>query len=501
SKGEAVYSNDVPAPFVYDPLACRTRPNRSSVHLKWNSNETTYFSAPFDPSGGLKSFTLECFVKLDPDQPENVNAAAKTRRSDEAYEFVVGARRLYNFNQTYYGGFFKPPKQPAVSWTTGSYVTIGHFTAESRGWRHQALVYDAEKKTVSLHLDHWLSASRPAPVDLKWDDGPWCFGGGDWRAPLLGMIDELRISRRALTPAEFLRPVQTELKDVSFASRETVLPRASGYINLKEGFGAFGDGVHDDTSAFKKAFAELPNKVPLDFFTLYIPPGVYLLSDCVQCSRFFAVQGAGKGETILRLAPKSPNFQDAKNPIPVVRASSSLGPLRRDGGVTGSSIGLYIADLTIDVGADNPGAKGIEYHSNNHGSLTEVAIRAGEHSGAVGLDLTHKTNGPALIKNVSIDGFDVGVACMFAEYSLTFEHLTLRNQRTVGVRNDGNILAIRDLRSSNRGPAIVSPGAGGMVTLIDADLSGGAGENAAIVAEGALYARNVTVAGYGDSIR
>jgi hypothetical protein len=47
---------------------------------------------------------------------------------------------------------------------------------------------------------------------------------------------------------------------------------------------------------------------------------------------------------------------------------------------------------------------------------------------------------------------------------MAFEHLTLVGERLAGIRNQGNILAIRGLRSTNRVPAIVAEGANTPIT-------------------------------------
>jgi hypothetical protein len=43
--------------------------------------------------------------------------------------------------------------------------------------------------------------------------------------------------------------------------------------------------------------------------------------------------------------------------------------------------------VTIDTGRGNPGAKALEYHSNNMGRLENVVIRSGDGTGVLGLDL------------------------------------------------------------------------------------------------------------------
>jgi hypothetical protein len=169
-------------------------------------------------------------------------------------------------------------------------------------------------------------------------------------------------------------------------------------------------------------------------------------------------------------------------------------------GVNGSSISLYLEGITINTGRNNAGAKALEYHANNVGRLENVVLRSGDGAGVVGLDLTHHDVGPALAKHVKIEGFETGIAIRYQEYSHTFEHITLRGQTQVGIRNEGNILAIRKLRSENQTPAIISRGANSMVTLLDAELIGGDAKKAAMETEGGLYCARVKTAGYASAL-
>ncbi len=486
---------ETPTPLLYDPAVKRTRPNTSA--LRFAKGDRLELAAP----AGLRSFTLEMYVKPSGVPNRHLRIGVKSRNSKKGAEAAIGVRRLWNFRQSYWGGFADDGRGHREEWSTGHYVTISRLRGDALGWRHLALVYDDEKRTVSTWLDHWQVASRTFGEPLTWDDAPFLVGGdGSGKTDFEGLVDEVRLTSEALSPDRFLRAVTTPVENVDFSSPATLLPEDSGYVDLRSGFGAVGDGVHDDTAAFQKAFGELANKVPGAYYTLYVPPGNYVVSDLLRCSRFFVVQGAGRDRTTIRLRNDCPGFDDPERPRPVVRASSTNGPPGSNKGVNGSSIGIYFSDLTIDTGSGNPGAKGFEFHSNNHGLVENVLIRSGDGTGPVGLDLTHKTNGPALVKNVEIDGFDRGIAIAYAEYSMTLEHVVLRNQREVGVLNRSNILAVRGLRSENRVPAVRSLGGASMLTLLDSRLHGGDSDQTAMHVEGALYARNVDVEGYGKSL-
>jgi len=495
--GQLTATDDVPAPFIYDPLTRKSVANSAALRT---AGEAAWLEVGRDAFGKGGSFTLEAFASPDGDARRTMVVAGVVRSGKAGSEAGVGVRWLNNFNQSYWGAFAAEPDRPRREWSAGHYVTISRLTAESLGWRHVAFVYDAEKKTATVYLDRWLVATQKLDAALALD-GPLCLGGGPNGGTFAGKIDEVRLTPAVLSPGQFLRAVDKPIEGVDFTAKDGHLPRGTGFIDLREAFGAVGDGVTDDTAAFEQAFAVLPNKVPGAFYTLYVPAGTYLVSRPLHFGRFFVLQGAGRDKTLLRLADRAKDFQDANKPAPVVRASSTGGPPGSNRAVNGSSIGLYVHDLAIDTGKGNPGAKAIEYHSNNHGAMERVDLRSGDGQGVVGLDLTHKTNGPALIKDVTVTGFRHGVTAKYAEYSLTFEHLTLKGQGEAGILNEGNLLAIRKLTSTNAVPAVVSKGTWGMVTLLDADLRGGAADQVAVVAEGALYARNVKVAGYGSTIR
>jgi hypothetical protein len=365
-------------------------------------------------------------------------------------------------------------------------------------WRHIAVVYDEHAGLVTCWVDYHLSHSVRMTKPLTWDKGPFLIGGRKDGWTITGKLDEVRITRGTLGPAHFLRARADAIAGVSFESHQQLVPRDAGCLDAKENFGAAGDGKTDDTAALNAAFEHLSNKIPLAYNTLIIPPGIYLVNDTLRCSRFIDVKGAGPERTLIRL--RDGTFTDPSQPRPVLRMSSTLGGPGSNPATNGSSISLYLEGVTIDTGCNNAGAKALEYHSNNVGRLENVVLRSGDGIGVLGLDLTHHDVGPALVKRVRIEGFDVGVAIRYQEYSMTLEHVTLLGQRVVGIRNQGNILAIRGLRSQNRVPAIVAEGANSMVALLDSQLVGGDGKQPAIQSDGGLYCLRVKTEGYDPAI-
>jgi len=498
--GEAELSSRVAAPYIYDPATGRPQANRTSLSLKGDAWVEIPFRAGSGPTAGMGSFTFEMLVNPSGDPRKTVFGVAKSRLSPAAAGAWVGANFLRQWGQTYYSGSFTLPNGRPETWSTGPYTSISRINEKTLGWRHLALVYDAERKRATCILDHWQAEARDVAGVVTWDDGSLCIGGGPRGGGFVGEIDEVRVTRAALPPEQFLWARHEPIRDVQFASQETVLPRGTGYIDLKTGFGAVGDGKTDDTRAFQRAFAACQNLIPLAFHTLYVAPGTYLVSDTIRWSRYLVLQGAGRDRTVIRLKDRCPGYQDGSRPKPVLKASSTAGPPGSNRQCNGSSMSNYAFDLSIDTGTGNAGAVGFEYHTNNFGTVENVAIRSGDGRGAIGLDLRHNCVGPALIKRVRIEGFDYAAQVRYQEYSLTFEHIELAGQRVAGIHNAGNIVALRGIRSVNRVPAVVGKGGNSMIALLDSELKGGAADQAAVQSDGGLVVRNLATEGYRAAI-
>jgi hypothetical protein len=100
--------------------------------------------------------------------------------------------------------------------------------------------------------------------------------------------------------------------------------------------------------------------------------------------------------------------------------------------------------------------------------------------------MTRKWPGPALIRNVSIEGFETGVATAQTEYGLTFDHIRLTGQRGAAFRNDQNALSIRDLEVQGPAPAVVNSGAKGFIAIDGGKITAASSTNS-----GMILTRNV----------
>ncbi|MBW3625931.1 MAG: glycoside hydrolase family 55 protein [Armatimonadetes bacterium] len=283
----------------------------------------------------------------------------------------------------------------------------------------------------------------------------------------------------------------------SAQAENIVFPKDAGIVNVRE-WGAMGDGIQDDTPAIQKAIDAHPNRNKI----IYLPNGVYRISDTIRWSRGprggseekrIILQGQSEKGAILKLKDRCPGFTDPAIPKAMVWTGEKPAQRFRNS----------IRNLTFDTGTGNPGAIGAQYMANNQGTFREVTIRSGDGQGVIGLDLGYSDeNGPCLIKNVRIYGFETGIKTRHAVDSLVFENIHLEGQKRYGFHNEGQVSSIRKLRSVNAVPALYGEAGAGMVALIDSVLTGtkGAGTHPAIRNEAALFARNLRVSGYAEAI-
>jgi len=278
-----------------------------------------------------------------------------------------------------------------------------------------------------------------------------------------------------------------------------VFPPDAGHVDVtKPPYNLKGDGSTDCTAGLQQAFVDVMGKNQ----TLYFPNGTYLIADSVGVfdakahskTRFVNLQGQSQAGAIIRLKDRSPGFDDAAKPKTVVSLY--------EGQSTGDAMHAYARNLTVDVGAGNPGAAGLRFMANNTGAVYDVTVRSSDpqKAGAIGLDLTQSQNGPAFIKNVTVEGFDYGVA-VHNTFSLVLEHIAVSDQRKAGFRNENGRVTVRDFRSRNSVTALENI-KHGQLTLIGAELTGGAPTAAAITTDnGKIFLRDIKAQGYGATVK
>lgn len=262
-------------------------------------------------------------------------------------------------------------------------------------------------------------------------------------------------------------------------------PPGAGFADAKRDFGARGDGIADDTEALRRALEGPARQV-------FLPEGVYRVSDTLPFGgKKRTLQGAGRDRTILRLRDQAPGYGDPKKWKYVLDTKGKTH--------FAQNFFNYVLDLTIEVGAGNPGAVAVQFHTNNGGGMFRVRLRG--RSGAAGLAQTEGP-GPGLVRDVSIEGFDVGSLMSGELHSMTFEGLSLEGQKECGFRNRGNSAFLRGLRSRNSCPAVINEGKSSFLCLVEADLAGGAGGAAVLNAgDAVLFARDLRTAGYATALQ
>ncbi len=281
---------------------------------------------------------------------------------------------------------------------------------------------------------------------------------------------------------------------VCIHAEEFVYPPDAGVINIRD-HGARGDGVTDDTKAFRKAIAAGCHNSRYNL--IYIPDGAYLISDMLEIKNakggwgtFVNIQGQSRKGTIIKLKDNCKGFQDPKNPRWMIRTKEGNMAFR-----------FRFSHFTLNTGKGNPGACGIFYISCNKGSLRHVSVVSSDPSGAgvCGIDSDGENAGLSLVKHCSVTGFDIGMRISSLYPGMAFEHVELTGQRKIGFHVRSNCAVIRKLRSNNAVPALVVGGSAQAV-LSQSVLSGGSAD-AAIINEGQLLVRDTTVEGYASSIK
>lgn len=275
---------------------------------------------------------------------------------------------------------------------------------------------------------------------------------------------------------------------------EIVLPAdPRAVLDVKRDCGAKGDGISDDTDALQSAIEKSAMSV-----TIYIPNGTYKITRTLVFKRTADgnegsmvgpwLYGQDRAKTIIKLADGAKGFDDPSKPREAIRGQS-----RPDGArMNADFFDRTIVNLTVDTGK-NRGAIGIKFYSNNTGLMQDVLLRG---EGVIGLDLGfNDQNGPLLIQDVEIDGFDIGIKTDHILNAQTLSRITIRNAREMGVLHKGQVMAFEQLHVLNAPLAVSSEG---VLTLVDCrfEAQQGASGPAIKLSKGHLYAARISTSGY-----
>ena len=274
-------------------------------------------------------------------------------------------------------------------------------------------------------------------------------------------------------------------------------PKSAGVVNVRD-FGAIPNDGRDDTAAIQAALEKYPNGNRI----IHLPPGVFLITDTLKwggsnsgnAQKRTILQGSGQSLTILKLPDSTPGFDDPEKTKALVWTGKRPAQRFRNA----------VRDLTIEVGAKNPGAIALQFNASYQGCIRQVTLRAADGSGKIGLDLGHTDEiGPLLVKHLTVEGFEVGISTKWPVNSNTFEHLSLRSQRRYGWWNYHQMVFARGMLSRNSVPALFNQkDSWGTVTLLDSKIEGlkPGKRTPGILNQRQMALKDVTVTGYPKSI-
>lgn len=279
-------------------------------------------------------------------------------------------------------------------------------------------------------------------------------------------------------------------------AEDIVFPAAAegkGFVDItKSPYNADITGVIDATSAIQSAV----NTINGSGKTIYFPNGTYLISKTIaypnlsngQLPRFIKMQGQSEAGVVWKLKNSCSGFTNPSSPKAMLETGHDVA----------QCFGMAVKNMTFNTGTGNAGAIGLRFYSNNSGTAKYITIVSGDGNGAIGLDLFWQNeNGPLFCKNITVNGFNIGVNTGSCQNSQTIEHLTLLNQKQYGIKTSGGVLNIRDLVSTNSVQAVNNTG---VLTIIGATCNGGSSSTAAMSNTNVLYVRSLSASGYARGI-
>jgi hypothetical protein len=263
-------------------------------------------------------------------------------------------------------------------------------------------------------------------------------------------------------------------------------------LNVRK-HGAKGDGRTDDTAALNAMHPSTRAGGNIhDNGIYYFPAGTYLVSDSVLLGlKRCIVKGDGPDKTVLLLKANSVGFGDREKPKPVLSYHGN----ELFGSGMGQAFDNSLIDITVAIEPGNPGAVGVNYICNNHGTISNVRIesRDPDRRGAWGLGLTRNWPGPGLVRDMEVIGFDIGINSTVQQYSMTFQDIRLQNQREIGLRNTAQMCWFENLQID--GAPVGIEHTGGQLAIFGGRVQSVKGRTGLILGAPS-YLRDVTVTGY-----
>lgn len=214
---------------------------------------------------------------------------------------------------------------------------------------------------------------------------------------------------------------------------------------------------------------------------LYFPNGTYYVNKKLSVgttngtsttSRNLTFQGQSREGTVLRLVDNTPGFNGFSSTGSTSTSSNPVLVIYEGTVFNNNAMGNYVKNLTIDIGANNTNATGLDFHNNNYGGIADVTIRSSDSElrGQIGLKMTRELTGIGYIKNLKVEGFNFGIKTGVYIEDYVFEDIELVGQKIAGVENTDKPLQFRRLTSINKVPAIINTSSSGHIVIIDSDL-------------------------------
>lgn len=240
---------------------------------------------------------------------------------------------------------------------------------------------------------------------------------------------------------------------------------------------------------------------------IYFPKGTYLISDTIghtlpnlknilndvytmEINRQIYIKGEDRENTIIKLADNCPGFGfgNQKPMITYMRTEQSNIAMTNS-----------LSDITIDCGRGNEGAVGVNFYSNNSGSIRNVIFRSSDDEKRGYCGLISDGSMHAYICNVLVDGFDYAVRFKNGMHPAVFENIEIKNQRINGFVAANANVSLRHFKSINKDCPFYVSGYNSQATILDSEFIGaGDKENAGCIrfGDGIAYARNINTTNY-----
>ncbi len=466
---EASSSQGMSAQNLIDGTGLEETPNGVLVHtsVKYSPAGTTMWNAGYSPK-------------------HDYHATLDFELSDA---FLIDALRVWNYNEPGYLGRGIKEVEILVSGDGKRFASVGTYTfGKATGEKYYAGEYVVLQRPVTARHVRLAVKSNHQGNDVP--------GLAETRFNVVGpQADRLKADAEKPFEPKYPRPQHPQLAPgAPLAGAENIVfPDDAGVLDVtKAPFNAKGDGITDDTLALQRALTShaAGNKI------IYVPNGVYLISDRLDWPagkpgasdyKNTILQGQSRRGAVIKLKDACSGYTNPRKP----KAMAYTGP------APAQRFRNAIRNLTFDSGVGNPGAIGVQFHANNQGTCRDVTIVSGDGQGRIGLDMSYTAEiGPLLVKNLTVQGFDVGIKTAHGVNSMTLEFVTLVDQNEVGLRNEGQPLSVRGL--TTQGDVIALDNVAGLVVLLDGEFHGSekTAELPAVRNRGGMYARNLRATGF-----